>query len=67
MQFLLNGGIRLATLLSALPVALICRMPSACAVGQITCTSSPVPPRQEGRVANVTKREAGCGGRRHAD
>jgi len=38
-------------------------MPSACAVGQITCSFGASRLDEEGRIAIVTKCEAGCGGR----
>jgi hypothetical protein len=46
-----------------LPVVLLCRRPSGCAVGQIRSTDSAVPRSQGGRFAIVTKRGAGCDGR----
>ncbi len=46
-----------------LPVVPMCRTPSPCAVGQITSIFSRIPPHHEGRIAIVTKREAGSGGR----
>src|SRR3569832_2063112 len=33
-----------------------------CLVGQITTMLSHIPPRQEGRIATVTRREVGCDG-----
>ena len=46
-----------------LPVGLLCRILTACAVGQIRFTFPHVPPRQEGRIAIVTTRGVGCDGR----
>jgi hypothetical protein len=45
------------------PVQSCLRKDSARPVGQITFTNSPRPVSQEGRLAIVTKRGAGCGGR----
>jgi hypothetical protein len=45
------------------PVHPLLKKYSAFPVGQITSTSSPVSRPQEGRIAIVTKREAGCDGR----
>ncbi len=42
-----------------LPVVPMCRTLSGCAVGQIKSIVLPIPPRREGRIAIVTKREAG--------
>jgi hypothetical protein len=49
-----------------LPVVPICRSRAILKFRQIGIIFPCIPPRQEGRIAIVTTREAGCGGREGA-